>query len=174
MANITQAQVASIISGGGYVQIGGVLYGPAPLGNPSAPTQTVIDAAFSANAAVGPLTVGGHLLSSQSSGTVGAAAGANAGTSPPAPVLTNCTDVRGSITCGTGTTPAAGALLTVTFGTAYTAAPIVHVQEQNSATKALNAYVSAVSTTGFTVSVTGTPAASQANTVYSIGYAVIG
>lgn len=43
------------------------------------------------------------------------AAGANAGTTPPSPVLgTGSTDGRGAITFGTGTTPAAGAMVTVT------------------------------------------------------------
>src|SRR5712671_1438059 len=56
----------------------------------------------------------GHLTAGQAPGAVGpavtsptAAAGANAGTGPPAPVVTaNSTDVAGSITFGTGTTPA--------------------------------------------------------------------
>lgn len=102
-----------------------------------------------------------------------AAAGANAGTSPPAPVVAATSRRgRGSVTFGTGTTPAAGAQLVVTFAVAIGSTPVVTLAARNSATAALGLYISAASSTAFTVSTTSAPAASQANTVYSIDYIV--
>lgn len=107
-----------------------------------------------------------------------AAAGANNGTSPPAPVVaTSAYDARGNITFGSGSTPAAGAQLVVTNNTGVAAeiqgTPVVLVVPKNTATQALGLYVSAVSATGFTVSTTSAPTASQANTVYSVDYVLI-
>lgn len=105
-----------------------------------------------------------------------AAAGANAGTSPPAPVVTTgATDRRGVITFGSGTgSPAAGAQLVVTFHTAgpVGAVPSVRFVPQNAATAALAMYPSAVSNTGFTLSTGGALGTSQAATVYSVEYVV--
>lgn len=118
-----------------------------------------------------------HLIGG-SSLTVTAAAGANAGASPPAPVVTaGSTDTRGSLTFGTGASPAAGAEAVVTFssaGVAYASAPVVVIAAKNAATAALQPYVSAISASSFTVSFGSAPAASQANTTYSIAYFVIG
>lgn len=101
------------------------------------------------------------------------AAGANAGGSPPAPVLTaGATDTRGTITCGTGTTPAAGALVVVTFGTPYATAPIIQLTPTTVGAANLLEYVSSVTINGFTVSLQAAPAASQANTVYGFNYRV--
>lgn len=100
-----------------------------------------------------------------------AAAGANAGSSPPAPVKTNCSDVSGKITFGTGTTPAAGAQAVITFNTAYATAPTVVLTPINPTSAALNLYV-ATTTTTFTVSCVNAPSASQANTVYGFFYHV--
>lgn len=120
----------------------------------------------------GDVGILGHLGSlSQNAPT--AAAGANAGGSPPVPVKTGCTDISGKITFGTGTTPAAGDQCDVTFQIAYTNAPNVTLTPINSATAALNLYV-ATSTTGFNVSCVNAPAASQANTVYGFFYHVLG
>lgn len=107
-----------------------------------------------------------------------AAAGANAGTSPPAPVVVGgSNDQRGDITFGTGTTPAAGAQVVVTFATSNTNYggnnPGIVLTARNSATQALGLYVSASSSTAFTVSSTSAPAASQANTVYRFHYVVL-
>jgi hypothetical protein len=103
-----------------------------------------------------------------------AAAGANAGTSPPAPVVqTGAFTSRGEVTFGTGTTPAAGAQVTVTFNSATSQTPVVTLVPRNSATASLGLYVSAVSTTAFTVSTTSAPAASQANTTYRFGWHVL-
>lgn len=102
-----------------------------------------------------------------------ATAGANNGTTPPAPVITG-NDLRGKVTFGSGTSPAAGAQVTVTFATAYATAPIVTLTATTSTAQALGAYISAVSTTAFTVSTTNAPAASQANTVYGLNFTAIG
>lgn len=102
------------------------------------------------------------------------AAGANAGTIPPAPVLAaNSRDQRGGATFGTGTTPAVGAQLVVTFNSAFPIAPFVQITETTGPTTALGPYVSAVSTTGFTVSFNTAPAASQPNTAYGISWQAV-
>jgi hypothetical protein len=104
-----------------------------------------------------------------------AAAGSNAGSSPPAPILnSNSNDTRGSLTCGTGTSAAAGNLVTVTFDTAYAIVPIVSIEPLNGAAAALLPYVTSVSTTGFTIAVQSAPASSQANTTYGFSWITFG
>lgn len=117
---------------------------------------------------------GAHLVVQGSAPT--AAAGANAGTSPPAPVVAAASnDTRGSLTFGTGTTPAAGAQVAVTFNVAYAAAPFVTLTPINSATAALGVpYLSAVGTGGFTINTPNAPAGSQANTTYGYHWHVVG
>lgn len=67
---------------------------------------------------------------------------------------------------------AAGVLCTVTFGTPYAVAPkAVVLTARTAAAAALGLWVSAISTTSFTVSAGSAPAAS---TSYSLGYVVIG
>lgn len=117
----------------------------------------------------GDLRIIGHLGSDGLAVT--AAAGANAGSSPPSPALTNATDLAGQVTFGTGTSPAAGAQCVVTFNTAYSSAPKVVITPINSASASLNLY--AVTTTAnLTVSSVNAPSASQANTVYGFFYHV--
>lgn len=119
------------------------------------------------------VTAGTHLLATGTAPT--AAAGANNGTTPPAPVITaGDNDVRGNITFGSGGSAAGGEQVDVTFAKAYGAAPIVMVNPDNDATQQLGIYVSASSTTGFSLSCHGAPTSSQANTVYSFDYMVIG
>jgi hypothetical protein len=114
-----------------------------------------------------------HLEAVGSSPT--AVAGANAGTSPPAPVVgSGSNDVRGKVTWGTGTTPAAGAQVVVTFAQPYLNIPVVMLNPDNSGTRGLSPYVSNISTTGFTISCTATPTASQANNTWSAEYLVVG
>ncbi len=121
-------------------------------------SETVTQKQFTANSTAG-------------TGAPTVAAGANAGTTPPAPVLVaGSTDARGRVTFGTGATPAAGAMVVVTFSNAYSTAPIV-VATQGTAVGA-GAYVASVSTTGFTFGFTTAPTASQANTVYAFNYQV--
>jgi len=117
----------------------------------------------------------GHLLSTLLN-PLTAAAGANAGTGPPAPVVSGATDRRGTVTFGTGTTPAAGAMVVLTFLSAYAAAPAtIHLTPRNAATAALGvAYATAITANGFTISVPTAPAASQANTTYAYSYTVEG
>jgi hypothetical protein len=108
-------------------------------------------------------------------GVPAAVAGANAGTTPPAPVVAaGSTDGRGTITFGTGTTPAAGAQVVVTFAVPFAVAPVVVLQPGNAATAALNDFVTAVSTTGFTIGTASAPAASQAAATFSVSYHVTG
>lgn len=106
-----------------------------------------------------------------------ATAGTNAGTAPPAPVVTDCNDARGRITFGTGTSPTAGDQVDVTFGQAWTAAagavPTVVITPANAVTASLGLYVSTSSLTGFSVSCQNAPAASQGNTVYAFTYMVV-
>jgi|SRR5215217_5791613 len=109
--------------------------------------------------------------SSAGTGTPTVAAGANAGTTPPAPVLVaGSNDSRGRVTFGTGATPAAGAMVAVTFSNPFSVAPYVFAT-QGTAT-GTGAYVSNVTTTGFTFGFTTAPTASQANTVYAFNYHV--
>lgn len=105
--------------------------------------------------------------------TVAAAAGANAGASPPAPVVTRATDLSGTCTFGTGTLPAAGAQVVVTFASAYANAPSVVIVPNNSLTAALTLYVTILAGS-FTVNCVNAPAASQGNTTYSFTYQVQG
>jgi hypothetical protein len=106
---------------------------------------------------------------------VTAAAGANNGTSPPAPVVGSSTDEAGTITFGSGGSPAAGAQVAVTFSVAWGSAPkAVAVTPNNAATQALGLLAAAPTTTGFTLSTANAPTASQAATVYSFSYIVRG
>ena len=123
------------------------------------------------------LTVNQHI---HGGGTAPALAmGAGAGTSPPAPVLTTgSTDLGGTITWGTGTSPNTQTQLTITFGRPWTipggGGPHVVLTPNNSATAALTLFVSGISPTGFNVGVVTAPAAAQGNTTYSLCYSVMG
>lgn len=104
----------------------------------------------------------------------GTAAGANNGSSPPAPtVVAGSTDGRGSIQFGSGTTPAAGEQVVVTFASPYASAPVVMLSGGSAATSALGAiYPGAVSTTGFTVRCMTAPGASQGGSTFMVQYTV--
>lgn len=104
----------------------------------------------------------------------GVVPGANNGTAPPAPTDVNANDTRGVILFGSGSTPAAGAQVAVTFAAAFTVAPVVTLTPGNAATQPLGLFVSAVSTSGFTVSSVSAPTASQAATVYSVAFQATG
>jgi hypothetical protein len=107
-------------------------------------------------------------------GAPSAAAGANNGGSPPAPtVVAGSTDGRGSIQFGSGTAPAVGEQVVVTFAQPYTSAPVVMLSGGNAATSALGAlYPGAVSTTGFTIRCATAPTASQSGTTFLVQYRV--
>jgi hypothetical protein len=127
--------------------------------------------------ATGNVTSGGHI---QGTGTAPTAtAGSNAGTSPPAPVVVQgSTDVGGQITFGTGTTPAAGNMVSVTFATPWVipggGAPHVVVSASNAASRALNFYTTGLSPVGFILACAVAPAAGQGNTTYSFAYVAMG
>jgi hypothetical protein len=104
-----------------------------------------------------------------------AAAGANNGTTPPAPVVAgDSSDLRGSVTFGSGSTPAAGAQVVVTFTTPRDSnrLPVIQMTETTTALAALNPAVTAVTAAGFTVSTGSAPAASQGATVYGLAWAL--
>jgi hypothetical protein len=117
------------------------------------------------------LSVSGHLNFAGGTAPT-AAAGANAGTGPPAPVVfAGSNDTRGRISFGTGTAPASGSMVVVTFAAAYTTAPFVILTPTGGATANLVLFVQGpLSTTSFNVSVSNTPAASQTNGFYSCDY----
>lgn len=137
-------------------------------------TMSIEDALFkAANLGSGPLAV--QDIFGQNGTAPTAAAGANAGTSPPSPVVAvGSTDTRGQITFGTGTTPAAGAQAVITFGKAYPTGYVPNIQLTPTTVGAANLleYVTSASNTGFTISLQAAPAASQANTVYGFNYRV--
>ena len=122
----------------------------------------------------GNLFVGGHTYATADNlAAPSAAAGSNAGGSPPAPVVVaGALDSRGEITFGTGTVPAAGNQVVVTFNKVLPKVPHVSVEPYNSVTAALNLHVVSRSTTGFTIASQAAPAASQANTVYDCFYRI--
>ncbi|HEY5668239.1 MAG TPA: hypothetical protein VIR03_03675, partial [Candidatus Saccharimonadales bacterium] len=96
------------------------------------------------------------------------AAGAAAGSSPTATITGN--DTAGSVAVTLGTGPTSGTLFTVTFGVAYSATPkSVQITPGSSGNGTAKAYVSALSTTGFSVSV---EAAAPGNMTYY--YLVLG
>lgn len=106
---------------------------------------------------------------------VTAAAGAAAGTGPPAPALNaNARDLAGSLTFGTGTTPAAGAQVVVTLASTYTNPPAVVVVAGNAAAEALGLFAAATAPNQITISCATAPAASQPNTTYAVEYIIIG
>lgn len=125
----------------------------------------------------GSVAFGQHIAGTAT--VVGAAASGGAGTSPPTPVVTTgSTDLGGTITWGTGTSPNTQAQLAITFGTAWTipggGGPHVVIEPLNTATQALGLYVSGVSPTGFNVYAATAPAASQGASTYQFSYIVMG
>ena len=97
-----------------------------------------------------------------------AAAGAAAGTSPPAPVFqTGSTDATGECYIGTGTPSASnGILATFTFAGNYTATPTTSVVQPRglvvsvslpTTANGIGPYVASATTRQFVVSCTGTP-----------------
>lgn len=103
------------------------------------------------------------------------AAGANNGTTPPAPNTSSANSNRGDVNFGSGATPTSGAQVVATFGSvAFPAPPKVVITPTNAATFDLGLYVSAKSTTGFTVSTKNAPAASQPVGTYKFDYVILG
>lgn len=116
--------------------------------------------------------------------TVAVAAGANNGTSPPTPTLGGGSrDTNGSISFGSGSSPAAGAQVVLTSGAGWSGVGITPagglgtlLQPLNAATAALGPWYCGWDSAGrvLTISSTNAPAASQTATTYSLSYAVIG
>lgn len=173
---------SSAAAGGAVLGVSGgkaALYGNAPIVQQAQTTDLktalVNFGLLGSTAGATPLNLGGGHFADSGGTAPSAAAGANAGGSPPAPVVVGgSNDIRGQITFGTGTAPAAGAMVAVTFATAYSAAPFVLVSPSNAQAASLQICAVSVSTTGFTLSTNDAPAASQANTTYAFNYWVIG
>lgn len=104
-----------------------------------------------------------------------AVAQAQAGASPPAPVVdASSTDVRGLVTFGTGTGSSVGALVTLAFDEFYPVAPVVVLVAANAVTAALGLYINVRNTTAVQIAAINPPADSQPNTAYAFYFAVIG
>ncbi len=115
----------------------------------------------------GTLTMNGHIITANSSGSTTIVAGANAGTGATASISGN--DTSGTITVNTGTSPSAGTLATITFISAYGAAPNVVLTPKGNAAATLQ-YNYGSSTTSFTLNSGTAPAAS---TAYTYSYMVM-
>lgn len=112
----------------------------------------------------GTLTVNGHVITGGSTPTIAAEAGA--GTSPTVTIQGN--DTSGIITVTTGTSPSAGDLATITFGSAYGAMPRVMLTPSNLNGSLLQDYYYA-STSTFKLATGNAP---TAGTTYSFAYHV--
>jgi hypothetical protein len=108
-----------------------------------------------------------HLLSSDESGkTTTIAAGAGAGTSATVS-LTSATDLKGTISVTTGTTPSASSVVaTVSFGTAYQSGPVCQVTPA-SASAMGTIYSPPAGTGSFTLNAGATALAASTSYTYS-------
>lgn len=123
---------------------------------------------FSADTINMQLTVNGHLVTGNSSGSTGVAAGPAACTTPTLTITGN--DTAGTVTITTGTGCAGtGNLATITFAHAYTTAPTVTLTPGNPAAASLQ-YYRDTSTSSFGIS-SGTQPVSS--TVYVYDYQVL-
>lgn len=114
-----------------------------------------------------------HDISATGGAAPAVAAGANNGTSPPAPTITG-NDARGTVSFGSGTTPAAGAQVVVTFNQPYTSTPTVVCSINDVASEALgDVGAISVTTTGFTIACATAPAGSQSAGTYTVSYEVL-
>jgi len=102
-----------------------------------------------------------------------AAAGTGAGATPPAPaVVAGSTDGAGQISFGSGTTPAVGSMVDVTFQNPYAMAPTVVATAANSGTPSRQVYITNVTTAGFSVGFGAAASASQTVGTYRVNYRV--
>lgn len=114
----------------------------------------------------GTLSVNGHIITGNTSGTTTIAAGAAACTTPTVSISGN--DTAGTITITTGTGCAStGILGTITFAAAYGAAPRVVVSADNANASALATYTANRTTTTFTLDTNTTP---TDTTTYTFNY----
>ncbi len=101
------------------------------------------------------ITQGGQILS-MFPDPPAVALGPAAGTAPPAATLSTdpiSNDIKGVVFCGTGTATAAGVLFTVTYAHPYPSIPVPRVDAFGIQAKYADFFVSAISETGFEVSV---------------------
>lgn len=115
----------------------------------------------------GTLTVNGHIITGNTSGSTTIAAGANVGASPTLTITGNDTSGTFSITTGTGS--GAGALGVVTFANAYGANARVVVTPTNANAAGLQNYVTSGTTT-FTLNTGNAPVDA---TQYTYNYVVM-
>jgi hypothetical protein len=101
------------------------------------------------------------------------AALANNGGSPPAPVLSaDATDRRGTLTFGSGTTPAVGGQVSVTFARPFAVVPVVVLSPTTGGSASRAPYPANVTVNGFNINLNTAPNASQAANTYGIAYHV--
>lgn len=141
--------------------------GVAPANSAYLGTATTVSGSVTATSTAGrpqgPLT--------NAFGLPGLAAGAAAGSSPPAPVLVaGSNDDRGAITFGTGTGPTAGQMVVVTYAAPLLDTAFITISPLNSLPATLSLYVQSYSNTGFTIAAGTGPAASQPNTTYGFSF----
>jgi len=96
-------------------------------------------------------------------------AGSGAGTSPS--VSVTGTDEFGTVSVTAGTSPAAGALATVTFARPFASAPAAVLVSPLSASAASVGHYASATATGFTLSAAAAPTAGD---VYEYSYVVVG
>ncbi len=109
----------------------------------------------------GTLTVNGHLITGGAAPV--AAVGAGAGTGAVASVTGN--DTSGQITLTTGTNPVTGALVDLTFATAFATAPRITLTPSNAASSTIQ-YFASTSPTAATLSTNSPPVTATTYTYF--------
>jgi hypothetical protein len=166
--NIPETLV-SLLSGDGFIMVG-----------------TRIDSVSGQAVKIAPAFGPGVELSAISSNRVPALAsdardmkpavgpGAQAGLAPPPPSAgVGATDERGALFFGTGTLPAAGEMIKVTFKKPNDRVPVVNLTPGNAATAALGVPFVAVTENGFSASVPTAPASSEPGDWFVLNYTVV-
>lgn len=120
-------------------------------------------------------TRGGVAYSVQGGGSPTGAAQAANGAGPPAVTVTG-NDGRGKVSFGSGTGPAAGNQVVVTYqnSTGWIAAPFVHLTPLTAATATAGPYVAASTATTVTIAFANAPTASQSAGTYQVQYRIEG
>lgn len=114
-------------------------------------------------------TLRGNLASNAKLAKPAVVIGAGAGAGAAVTASSGC-DQWGSVTFTSAGTPAAGVLLTVTFGTPYAVAPVVSIDAADARTAACQLYAVATTTT-LTISAN---AAISVGTGCTVNYVVVG
>lgn len=122
------------------------------------------------SSAAGTWSVVSQGMTQTLAGTPGISAGANLGAGAPAPTLdSGSNDNRGRIQFGTGTTPAAGAIIPVVFAAPFPTIPFVTVAQSSQAGAGV-LFAKDVTTTGFNIGCSSVPAASQPAGTFAVTY----